>query len=56
MAYSGGKEIVLITDKRIAYLKSNDLFGGWQVKSNGQHLRIEHRDGAFNQASFESTP
>lgn len=28
-----GKEILLLTDKRVAYLKSNDIFGGWQVCS-----------------------
>lgn len=26
-----GKEILLLTDKRVAYLKTNDIFGGWQV-------------------------
>ncbi|KAK3913373.1 Vacuolar protein sorting-associated protein 13 [Frankliniella fusca] len=26
-----GKEILLLTDKRVAYLRTNDIFGGWQV-------------------------
>lgn len=25
------KEVLLITDKRLAYITHNDLFGGWQV-------------------------
>lgn len=25
------KEILLLTDKRIAYITHNDIFGGWQV-------------------------
>lgn len=25
------KEILLLTDKRLAYITHNDIFGGWQV-------------------------
>lgn len=30
------KEILLLTDKRIAYIVHNDLFGGWQVRISYQ--------------------
>lgn len=26
------KEILLLTDKRIAYIMHNDIFGGWQIE------------------------
>lgn len=26
------KEVILLTDKRMAYIVHNDLFGGWQVR------------------------
>lgn len=26
------KEVFLMTDKRIAYISHNDMFGGWQVR------------------------
>lgn len=26
------KEVLLLTDKRIAYICHNDIFGGWQVR------------------------
>lgn len=32
------KEILLLTDKRIAYIAHNDLFGGWQVRIHYQVL------------------
>lgn len=28
------KEILLLTDKRLAYITHNDIFGGWQVSDN----------------------
>lgn len=28
------KDILLLTDKRLAYVVHNDIFGGWQVKSS----------------------
>lgn len=26
------KEVLLLTDKRVAYIYHNDIFGGWQVR------------------------
>lgn len=28
------KEVFLLTDKRVAYIAHNDIFGGWQVNFN----------------------
>lgn len=36
------KEIILLTDKRLAYIEHNDLFGGWQVSSLSKLTYITH--------------
>lgn len=33
------REVLLLSDHRLMYCERNDLFGGWQVKSNSYKLQ-----------------
>ncbi|KAF7282566.1 hypothetical protein GWI33_002356 [Rhynchophorus ferrugineus] len=37
------KEILLLTDKRLAYIEHNDLFGGWQIDWSYTWQEIPHQ-------------